>query len=441
MVAYSEASFQYNGSKYLFNASVYSYQVDKEQLSFGLDNNSVLSFEYVNEFNKLYIDGTLVYRDVDGVIDKFLEKTVSFVDIVFAKLEQTTDGDLTFEKQSPTEKFYHTFFINNIKILSREGHAITYNISLVSANWLKLSGNIKFSNYGREPEDVFAIIKSMLASNGLNIDKDTFEAVTTPVKLNYITNGNDNSITSIEYLLGKLYYYSLKDTCMKFIVYNEFKDEYSVFNITDINNLDNYSLVVVSMFKSATENIMQEDPNELNSVTKFPKTSIYQNYFSREFIDYNYNENAFTDKFINTDSIVKYQNQHVDSNIYKDKYDFTDNNISYLQRGCYWNNDFNIYANAVKTLVDSSSIVINTTGEILRKPGHAMQLNVDRDIKYIEGESIDDVRKIKNKYKSIEGAWIASKIRHIVMPSSIQTTKPRYRQNLVLTRNYVKKEK
>ena len=122
---------------------------------------------------------------------------------------------------------------------------------------------------------MFAIIKSMLASNGLNIDKDTFEAVTTPVKLNYITNGNDNSITSIEYLLGKLYYYSLKDTCMKFIVYNEFKDEYSVFNITDINNLDNYSLVVVSMFKSATENIMQEDPNELNSVTKFPKTSIY----------------------------------------------------------------------------------------------------------------------------------------------------------------------
>ena len=82
----------------MFNASIYSYQVDKEQLSFSLDNKSVLSFEYVNEFNKLYIDGTLVYRDVDGVIDKFLEKTVTFVDIVFAKLEQTTDGDLTFEK-------------------------------------------------------------------------------------------------------------------------------------------------------------------------------------------------------------------------------------------------------------------------------------------------------------------------------------------------------
>lgn len=441
MQDFSDNFFLYDGKKYIFNASIYTYPESKEELNFGLRNSNIVEFEYVNEFNKLFLEGSLVYQDNYGIIDKFLEKSIVYVNIVFAEMQQKFDGSITIEKQSDTHKFIHNFIVNGIKIIKRENHIITYKLSLVSVNWLKCINNISFSNYNTQPQPIFDIVKSMLSTNGLNIDKNTFETVKSPVKINYITNGNDNSITAVNYLLGKLYYYSLKDTCFKFIVYNETQDVYQILTINDQNTYLGNSKLILSLFKTTVEQITQEDANDLNSVTKFPKTSTYKNYFTKAFFDFDYNRNSFIDATIHTKNIIQFQNNRIESNIYKDKFNFFEDELKLKERGSYWNNDFNIYASAVKTMVEDSSIVVNTVGEVLRKPGYFVQINVDRDSKYIENDNLDKTKDIKNKYKTFEGAWIVAKVRNIIIPSMLQSQKKKYRQNLVLTRNYVLKYK
>lgn len=441
MQDFSDNFFQYNGNRYLFHASIYSFTKDTEELNFGLRNSNILEFEYVNEFNKLFLEGSITYQDNFGVIDKFLEQSIIYVNIEFVQIIQEFDGDITIEKQSDTEKFFHTFIVNGIKILKRENHNITYKLSLVSANWLKCSHTINFSNYKREPEPIFDIIKSMLSINDLRIDKDSFQSVISPVKLNYITNGNDNSITAINYLLGKLYYYSQKDLCLKFIVYNETDDMYQVLTISDSNSYLGNSIIILSLFKTNTENMTIEDPNELNSVTKFPKLNTYKNNFAKKLYNFDYNNNAFIDASIQSKSITQYQNARFESDIHKDKYEFFDNDLQFFERGSYWNNDFNIYTNSVKTMIENSSVVVNTAGSIIRKPGFMVQIHVDRDLKLIEDDTLEKVEDIKNRYKALEGTWIVAKVRNIIMPGTIDTPKKKYRQNLVLARNFVRKLK
>ena len=441
MQDFSDNFFLYDGKKYFFSAVIYTYTEDTEELNFGLRNSNIVQFEYVNEFNKLFLEGSLTYQDNYGIIDKFLEKSIIYVGVVFARMEQEFDGEITIEKVSDVHKFTHTFIVNGIKIIKRENHIITYKLSLLSVNWIKCIKNISYSNYQYEPQPIFDIIKSMLSINELNVDKDTFESVSSPVKLHYITNGNDNTITTINYLLGKLYYYSLKDTCFKFIIYNDTSDKYQILTVTDENTYLGNSSIILSLFKTTIEQMTQEDPNDLNSVTKFPKEHTYENDFAKVFFDFNYNKNEFIDASIKSKSILQFQNNYIATDIYKDKFEFFDNDLAFRSRGCYWNNDFNIYTNSVKTMIEDSSIVVNTVGEILRKPGYFVQINVDRDSKYIEADDLDKAEDIKNKYKTFEGAWIVSKVRNIIFPSVLESKKKKYRQNLVLGRNYIKRNK
>lgn len=441
MQDFSDNFILYNGKKYFFNAQIYSHSDSSEQLNHGLRNSNILQFEYVNEFNKLFLEGSLTYQDNYGILDKYLEKSLVYVQVLFIEMVQKFDGQITIEKQSETQRFIHKFIVNGIKIVKRENHIITYNLSLVSANWLKCAKTVNFSNYDKDPMPIFDIVKAMLNTNDLNIDKNTFESVLSPVKINYITNGNDNSITSINYLLGKLYYYSSKDTNLKFLVYNESDDMFYIVNTTDQKTYLGNSNIIVSFFKNKIETMLQQDATELNSVTKFPKTSTYSNVRAKIFFDFNYNQNKFINASIPSKSIIDFQNTRFESDTYEKKYDFYTNDLVLNESGSYWNNDFNIYMNTVKTMLEDSALVVNVTGEMLRKPGYFVNLNVDRDIKYVENDSLDKKEEIKNKYRSFEGAWIVSKVRNIIIPGTIQSNKHVFRQNLVLTRNYIKKQK
>ena len=63
--------------------------------------------------------------------------------------------------------------------------------------------------------------------------KDTFDAIKSDVKISYITNENDNVLTSVKHLLRKLYYYTEKMHSMKFIVYNETAHRYQLFDVAN----------------------------------------------------------------------------------------------------------------------------------------------------------------------------------------------------------------
>lgn len=442
MQDFSTSYFNYNGKRYFLNVNLYSYETpnnindDKKYYNFSLNNNNIISLEYSNEFNKLFISGELKYQDNYSIIDKFLDKTFVYIEVIFKEVIQKFDKDVTIEKLSDTSSFVHKFFVNSIKILDRQRHVITYQLKLLSVHWFQCMSTVNFTNYNKKRDSIFNIIKSILMENELNIDTDSFNNTISNIHINYITQKNDNVITSINYLLDKLYYYKEKDNNLKFLVYNCFTNKYQIVTIDNQTTYLGATNIILSMFRSNVEYSSQTEPNEFNTVTKFPKVLVYQNLKSKQFFDFNYNFNKFKDESIDVKEILSYQNTRFNNQNYKEKFTFFNNNKKYLESGSYWNNNFNIYINSVKMLLEDSALIVNTTGNILVKPGFLLNITIDRDTKEIENDDLSKLDDMKNKYKLFEGLWIVAKVHDIIVPSILDSNIKRYRQNLVLIRNY-----
>jgi len=197
-------------------------------------------------------------------------------------LENKQDNDILIENPVQDQVFNHIFIVNGISILDRSHDKVKYEFKLISYNWYKLSSNLHFSNYnsnGNKKDTVFEIIRRCHLQKGLRLDKDSFDNVKSDVKLNYITNSNDNCMTVTRYLLNRLYYQRNRDSSMKFLVYNEQYDAYHIFDLADKSTASGYKAIVISFFKSNIELLTVKDPNQLGTISTFPKTSIYQNLF------------------------------------------------------------------------------------------------------------------------------------------------------------------
>lgn len=83
-----------------------------------------------------------------------------------------------------------------------------YKLQLVSSNIFKCLTVLNYTNYAKEPEKIFDIVKKLISQADLTPDGDTFGQVVSPVKMFYITNGNDNLLTSVKYLMNKQYYFN-----------------------------------------------------------------------------------------------------------------------------------------------------------------------------------------------------------------------------------------
>lgn len=191
---------------------------------------------------------------------------------------------------------------------------------------------------------------------------------------------------------------------------------YGIFNPMDRCTQSDIPSILLSLFKSSTENLLVEEPNELNAVSKCPKTCTYEGELGVTLTDYNYSENAFTDKLIASKSIVQYKNGFFETEQYRPKFEHF-REREYMVRGSYWSNEFDAYHAAMKSMMEDNAIVINTSGEVSRKPGMYIILNVDRNLQSVSSEQPDELKDLKDRYKSLEGLYIIAKVRHIVTPS------------------------
>ena len=84
---------------------------------------------------------------------------------------------------------------------------------------------------------------------------------------------------------------------------------------------------------------------------------------------YSYDENKFSDNVITNKAIVSYINSGNNDSKLKPNVDF--GNTEYkLDRTCsYWNNNLDIYHDAVSRYLNDNALVINVAGEICRMPG------------------------------------------------------------------------
>ena len=461
--------FKYNGEKYTFTVT-FDHSDLKKPIT--LEQQQILKFQYVNELNKLYMTAELDCVDTGGQIDRFLDKMHVLCYVILVAHKQKNDEAFTVEKIDDDKAFQHVFIVDNIGITDRNNSQITYKIKLASINKIRCSANIAYSNYAidnDEEKSVFNILKACLIQAGLNIDAESFEGITTPVKLDYITNGNDTAETILKFLLNRLYYFSTKDLSFKAIAYNQNYDQYTLFDIVYATR-KGLSTILLSMFnKSQNEAMTAQEPAQLATVAKFPYSSAITNIYSRDFQDYSFNTNEFVDKSIATKTLLQYYNTRPENSDYINKfrwplhktmastiaaspklrtilegfnldlldqepatYTTGDPSVMYSRRGTYWNNNFQIYDQLYKTLTEDNSLVVNCPGNLIRCPGNVVAIGIDRDKEKMINDSRSQLEEMMNMYKGLESNWIISKVVNIVEPS-----KSRYRQNLVLFRNYV----
>ena len=436
MQNYSNSTYRFAGRKYTFSAYLHVKTSPTSSNGKYLNNEDIIMFEYENTFNELYLKAEMVIIDKYGIVDNFIDKQFAYMTIQHIQHVQQHDGNVNIDMLSRTYKFQHDFLINNIEILDRKGHTFTYKISMVSANWLNCIANISYSNYSKEPVDICDLIKTMLVTNGLKIHKKSFDEIHSNVKLNYITNENDNVLSAVKFLLNKMYYFKDKAVSLKFVVYNETTHRYQLFDLTNDRMINGTTYVTISLFKTNSELQFQQQPTNIATVTKMPKQKSFMNIRNQDMHSYDYSKNQFSNAYIDTKSIVEFKNEKPKtSDQYVEKYSFIESELTYKQAGSYWNNDLNIYGEAAKVLNEDNALVLNVDADILRKPGAYVLVNVDRDDVGIAGTADQNkLEDIKNKYKGIEGLWIVGKARHIIAPS-----KGQYKQNLVLFRNFIQK--
>lgn len=436
MKDYSSYKYNYAGVNYLFAASLFTDAFDgrKEDL---LTNENVYMFQYESALNDLYLTAELVYVDKFGVVDKYLDQQFVYCKIIHQKYDEKRDGAVTIDIPSQTAKLEHDFLVTSIEITSRVGHEITYKLKMVSVNWQNCVSNVTFSNYSQDSKDIFGIIKALLVQKELVPNKETFDNIKTTVKLDYITSSNDTILTSVKYLLDKLYYYNDKDRALKFLMYNEHTHQYQLFDLANSDMINGTYMAVISMFKTQTEGQIQTASTQLATVVKTPKQKSFKGIFDRKVSGFDYSTNSIQSFDIGSSSIVNYKNEKPSSvsDPYISKYVPIRSKFPYFESGAYWSNDFNMYNDAVKALSEDNSLVLNLDADLLRKPGSHMIVSVDRDDVSITGtEDLEKLEETKNKYKSLEGLWTVSKVRHIVMPAT-----SKYRQNVVLFRNFIQK--
>lgn len=428
---FSGQTFRYGGKKYTFQATLRS--ID-EEVNVVLDNNAVKVFEYESELNSLLIRGSIEYTDAYGNVDKLLEKPGSYCEIAFVENEQEFDGTLTIEKLSDTNKFYGTFLVENIGITDRRSNQIDYKIDLVSSNVYKCSAVVDYSNYAVGKQPVFDILKACLVQSGFEPDKDSFDAVKSPVKLNYITNGNDDIASVVKYLFSKLYYYSDRDDSLKFMLWNETTSKPQLFDIKDKSTSTGVYSVVLSLLKSKHESLTQEEQNRIATVTRLPMSQSMKTVFDTQVSDYDYGKNAFVTRDITSKNLARYFNATYDSEtklLEKQQPVSRQSGQNYLRRGAYWNNDFNCYGDMVRVLTKYNALLIETSGEILRKPAAMVDVAIDRDTHEVTTEDPKKLEDLMTRYRGLEGTWFASRVHHYVYPQQ-----SKYRQWLALVRNY-----
>ena len=428
--------FKYSGKEYVFQCGIES----SDGKSVGFDSQEVQLFMYESKLNSLCIHAKLIYTDKYGMVDRVLDEEMPICEVFFVRNEPVSDSQFTIRKFSDTEIFRQRFLVDGVRILNRISTRITYEFSLVSENWFKCAKNVSYSNYAKDSESVFDILKACLVKYELTIDPGTFDLVKTDAKINFITSANDNIFTVEKYLFHKLYYNDNFDDTLKYLIYNISTGQYQLFDIKRPATRTGDDSIIISMGSSTAETLIEQESNNFGMVSQMPRRQSLLGFAAHQFYGYDITTNEFVDKTIPAEKIINLYNQYVPrchnkygtakltSNI---KNTFAQN--EYTNNGTSWNNDQDIYNDMTGQLNKDNSLIVNTSGNILRQPGCYVNIVVDRRISIsLEDSSHNEINNQIQRYMAFEGLWIASKVEHIIEPA-----KGKYRQNLWLMHNFM----
>lgn len=464
--------FSYNGRWYLFMAELTN--PDKSIGSVRLVNRCIDYFEYVNEINSICMTGKIRYTDVDGQVSKFFNYPDSHLVVRVKQMQKKEDGsgdnrqeifvDMDRGKES---SFQHSFIVQNMAIVDRQGQAITYELSLISTLWYKACPAMAFSNYSTKegktrPKNIIEIMECLFVDNGLQVDPKGFEnaKATSKISLDYATSANDTIETALQYLFNKLLYSKeQQDDSLKFIAYNPIDNLFRLVNYNDVVSWPTIAkpTIILSLFETQYERSLYARNNQMASVVAKKQTESSLDFFKRVIWKYDTTLNSldFMDTSFETADLFSFANEYSKSfeseaqggpgsdpwipkkkypdELNKEWYSLYAQN-RYKRETSLWNNDGAIYRDILDNMVKRDAIVINTDGDVTHQPGCVIGVVLDRTLEKSDDISPSQLEELKKKHRQLEGLAQIFKVRHIYKPS---TPNPYYTENIVFGRNFL----
>ena len=160
-----------------------------------------------------------------------------------------------------------------------------------------------------------------------------------------------------------------------------------------------------------------------------PKTATHMALRTRTTYSYNIDLNSFVPDSIPTQQVAGYCSASgADTPAKVRSIPLED---AYKSRQPYWNVSMDPYGDAVRQLFESNALIVNTVGYTTRQPSDIVQVDIQQDNADWMSESESQYRDWKTRYKELAGPWFVAQVRHTIEPAA-----KRYRQNLVLFRNF-----
>ena len=424
-----------------------------------LATENIIEFQYVNQLGKLCLDGSLTYKDTEGFVSNFLNVEYVGLDIFIAKQLQESDGQFTRQKNDKNNQMKHSFMVSNIEILERHATDIIYKFHLISRQWYNFSANIDINTYGQENNNTGIIekVKECLTKNvsktskeQFKVDVASFDICKDDIVTDYITKANDNVFTATKYLLDKLFYYSKTIDSMKFIVYDEDKNQYRMLDLAKKETFGNAIMVILSMFKTQFESMAYSSECNLGTVVRFPKTKTHQMLFEKKLFQYDFLNNTFSAYVHTRANIAKTIDNTGDDNsnmlaklseAFLGENTTQTTNLENVECGAIWQNDFHTYDDFCNELLGDNALIINMDGILGKHPGDMAVLSIEDDIQtgdsnIAEGNEAKYI-DLKRRYARLKkGTWMIGKIRHIISPANKV-----FKQNIIAFQNFIPQTK
>lgn len=429
----------YNGKRYYFFALFDT--ADFKPVVIELKNIQLFKFE--NQLNQLVSSAELTFLDQYGMIDRLLLRQDVTCKIIFYEIKQKDNVDNSDAIELPNyDEYLELYFVvNNFQILNRINGDITYKAYLIHSNIIRFLQNINYTNYGnnKAKKNILNILFNCYAQAGLKFGLQAVEYNNCNINIDYITHDNDNLFTVTHYLMDKMFYYRDYEQSIKFIAYNTSTNEYEIIDLNTVDTAPEVTTCMISPFNNSNESLTTETPIQLATVVNSTLIDSYKAQVTTNFFEFNSDKNRFQQWALQNNTIRNVLNT-LDATSANDKKKRFNVNLlkidSNIQRsGNYWNNDYNIYYNLTKTLLEQNTLIINKPGVISTHLGSRCVVTIDRNKPINDQENKEKAKQEAERYKGFEGVWYIGKITFLVRPSA--QDKNYFSQNLTLFRNNV----
>ena len=424
-------NIDYNGERYYLSLTMFS---PNEQKSFSnikpedcssLNPDSVEDLQIVHDLTNPILTGSLKYTDNElDTVGKYINEPYTYILICFAKQKEDKDSENIILDQE--HKFTHLFLVNKSNIISKEKNKVIYSFDLISEKWWNFNCNIQYSTKGQTKplstifNDLFSLVGLKFQTNG----KATSSSII------YLASANDSLATAYNYLSSKLYTPEALLDGLNFIIYDHKNDIYELFKMSDNEPFKKYNgnsfvdALYINNTNTFINELVSDSSTKISLANHKSMTDNTRSLFEYNKWIYDYNTNEF--KKINVKTKQTIDNFMLGWSGYTPKY-FDFNNISskaiskstspmlFRLEECKWFNHINQYNNIIGNFINNNIVIVNTTGDLRRKPGNPTTLEID---------SSD-----KSSLSSLGGSWINLRTRHIISSKS-------YRNNIMLGRIY-----